>query len=168
MSVTQGIGKINGVAIGNIAKEAGVAKANIWSIGGTQRQTSLFRTLLNSSWASFTQGKNSASFTAVGSSGTNAVVYAQYDGHVSGDSYTFTFNKTGTQPARTFAISVARNTGLDVDSQRAEISNLSGASTQSISNYTLGTGATIYIGIRKDSASSTDTLDITDLVITKT
>ena len=168
MSVTQGIGKINGVAIASIAKEAGVAKANIWSIAGSQRQTSLFTTLLNSSWASFTQGKNSASFTAVGSNGSNAVVYAQYDGHVSGDSYTFSFNKTGTQSTKTFAVGVARNTGLDVDSVRAEISNLSGASTQTISNYTRGTGATIYIGIRKDSASSTDTLDIKDLVITKT
>ena len=134
MAESRGIASINGVAIANVGKDAGVSKANIWSIGNTQRQFSLFRTLLNSSWASFTQGKNTASFQAVGASGTNDVVYFQYDGHVSGDSYTFDFNKTGTQSSKTFAVSVARNTGLDNESVRAEISNLSGASTQTISN----------------------------------
>ena len=93
MAETQGIAKINGVAIANVAKDGGVAKANIWSIGNTQRQASLFRVLLNQNWGSYTAGKNSASFSATGSGSSSAQAYFQYDNHSSGDIYNFSFNK---------------------------------------------------------------------------
>jgi hypothetical protein len=167
MAGYDGISKINGVAIGNVAKASGVLKANVWSVGGEQRQASLFRALQNSNWASYTAGKNSASFVAVGSSSSRAQVYFQYDNHSSGDTYNFSFTKTGTQGGRIMELRISQNADLLNTSGggAVDLGTISGSTTQSISAST--TNSTIYIGFLKSNTASTETLDIQNLIVTK-
>ena len=167
MAQTLGIAKINGVAIANVGKEAGVSKANIWSVAGEQRQASIFRTLTNTNWASYTQGKNSASFVAVGSSSARAQVYFQYDNHSSGDTYNFSFRKTGTQGGRVMELRISENADLlsFTGGGAVDLGALSGSLTQSITASS--TNSRIYIGFLKSNSASTDTLDISNLIVTK-
>tara|TARA_B100001093_G_C26643724_1_gene934388 strand:+ start:87 stop:590 length:504 start_codon:yes stop_codon:yes gene_type:complete len=166
MAVTQGVAKINGVAIANVSKDGGVAKANIWSIGSTQRQASLFKTLLNQNWGSYTAGKNSASFSATGSGSSSAQVYFQYDNHSAGDTYTFTFNKQNTTTTKTFACSASQNTAFDTSGNTQNIPIPTGTGVQSVTNTYAGTNSTIYLAISLVGAS-TNTIEINDLIVTK-
>tara|TARA_R100000005_G_C4993005_1_gene200145 strand:+ start:1639 stop:2142 length:504 start_codon:yes stop_codon:yes gene_type:complete len=166
MAGYQGISKVSGVNITNIAKIGSITKDNIWSVSGEQRIPSLFKTLQNSDWASYTAGVNSASFVAVGSSSSRAFVYFQYDGHTNGDTYKFNFDKTGTSAFRTMACSISRDATFATDTSNLDISLDSGSVTKTIT-YNRGTGSTIYIGLIKDNASSTDTLNISNLTIIK-
>ena len=45
MAGYEGISKVNGVAIGNIAKIGGRAKADVFNISSTPRQSNLYKTL---------------------------------------------------------------------------------------------------------------------------
>ena len=167
MAETQGIAKINGVAIANVAKDGGVAKANIWSIGNTQRQFSLFRTLTTTAnWGTYTAGKNSASFSATGD-GTNAsqAVYFQYDNHSAGDTYTWDFTKNATV-GKTFACVVAESTSFPSDSSTSVSGMTTAAGATTVSRSVNSTSSTVYIGFLLASVS-TDTLEVTDLIVTK-
>lgn len=167
MAVAQGISKISGVAIGNIAKEAGVAKANIWSIAGEQRQPSLFRSLINSGWASYSQGKNSASFQAVGSASGRGFVYFANPNHTIGQTYNFNFTKDATDAGKVWSLMISSNTTFDAVGQVSAVGISPSAGTVNgnlLANST-PTG-TAYIGIVKSSATSTDSITVTDLIVT--
>ena len=167
MAETQGIAKINGVAIANVAKDGGVAKANIWSIGNTQRRASLFRTLsFTANWGSQSIGKNSASFSVTGD-GTNAsqAVYFQYDNHSAGDTYTWDFTKNATV-GKNYACVVAESTSFPADSTTSLSGMPTAAGAASVSRSINFTTSTVYIGIFLGSAV-TDTIDVTDLIVTK-
>ena len=166
MAVAQGISKISGVAIANVAKEAGVTKANIWSVAGEQRQASLFRSLINSGWASYSQGKNSASFQAVGSASGVGFVYFANPNHTIGQTYNFTFTKDATDAGKIWSIMVSSNTTFDAAGETSAqgITNSAGAVSASIPANNTPTG-TAYIGINKVSASSTDSITVTDLIV---
>ena len=167
MAVYEGISKVNGVAIGNIAKIGGRAKADVFNVSSTPRQSNLYRVLSNDgNWGSYTAGKNYASFVAVGQSGGSTVFFA-YGSHSAGDTYNFTFTKTGTFGARIVELRVSEvdtllsTTGggsFDVGSSSGSVST---SITASSSNTTL------YIGFRKVSTASTDTLDIGNFIVTK-
>lgn len=167
MAGYEGISKINGVAIGNVAKASGITKADIWSLSGEQRQASLFRTLTNNGWAAYAPRKNSASFSATGANGSRAEVYFQYDNHSSGDTYNFTFNKSLTQSIRIFELRVSTASNLLNLSGGGitDVGPLSGANSLSITATT--SNSTIYIGFLKSNTASTDTLIIDNLIVTK-
>lgn len=167
MAVYEGISKVNGIAIGNIGKITGITKADIWSLSGEQRQASLFRTLTNNNWGDYTPGKNSASFTAKGANGIRGEVYFQYDNHSSGDTYNFSFDKTGTTAIRIFELRISTASDLLNLSGGGitDVGPLSGANSFSITATT--SNSTIYIGFLKSSTFSTDTLVIDNLIVTK-
>ena len=155
-------------AIANVAKDGGVTKANIWSIGNTQRRASLFRTLsFTANWGSQSIGKNSASFSVTGD-GTNSgqAVYFQYDNHTSGDTYTWDFIKNATG-GKIYACAISTSNTFPASSQ----TSLSGftsaaAGSQNISRTITFTTSTIYIGFLL-TTTSTDTLEVQDLIVTK-
>tara|TARA_R100000278_G_C5474878_1_gene165944 strand:+ start:1436 stop:1939 length:504 start_codon:yes stop_codon:yes gene_type:complete len=167
MAVSRGIASINGVAIANVAKDGGVTKANIWSISGEQRQASLFRSLINSGWASYTQGKNSASFTAVGSSSGKGFVYFSYPNHTIGQTYNFTFTKDATDAGKNWTITISSNNTFDAvgEINGTTLTPSAGAVNVSITANFVPTG-TAYIGIIKTSPTSTDSIQVTDLIVT--
>jgi len=161
-----GIGKINGVAIASISKMTGIAKADVWDISSTPRQSNLYQALTDVDWGSYTQGVNYASFVGVG---TTTAAYVQFTitDHTAGDTYNFTFVKTGTQGARIFELRVSEVSGLatitggggsDVGAQSGSLSTSITASS---------TNSTLYIGFRKAAPSSTDTLDIGNFRVTR-
>lgn len=167
MAETQGISKISGTIVSNISRVSGSILTNIWSIEQTQRQASLFQTLLNTNWASYSQGANSASFQAVGSSSGRAQVYFQYDNHTSGDTYDFSFIKTGTTGGRIMELRISEDADL-VDLTGGgvvDVGALSGSQSLSISAST--TNSTIYIGFLKANGASTASLEIQNLIVTK-
>tara|TARA_B110000908_G_C10069506_1_gene364428 strand:- start:216 stop:713 length:498 start_codon:yes stop_codon:yes gene_type:complete len=95
MAVERGIGSINGISIANIGKIGVVEKANMWSKCGQQEQASLFRSLLNGGWQTYSQGKNNASFTCTSENNrTSGRTYFQYIGNNGRMRYEFTFNKS--------------------------------------------------------------------------
>ena len=162
-----GISKINGVAIANVAKDGGVTKANIWSIAGEQRQASLFRVLFNQNWSSYTAGKNSASFSVTGNGTSSGQVYFQYDNHSAGDQYNFAFNKLNTTSSKIFACGLSEATAFGSGNNTLNTAMPPGTGAQSVTTSAYGsTNSTIYIGINMPNASS-DTLEITDLIVTK-
>lgn len=169
MAVAEGISKINGVAIGNITKTGGVTKTNVWSISGEQRQSNLYRALLeNGNWAGYTVGKNPQSFRAAaagGGAGTNGQVYFAYNNNTNGSVYTLTFDKTGTQGVRTFSVRINTSADLSTFVSANDISTDSGATskTLTVNNST----ALIYIGFFQDSTTTTDSLNIVDFRVTK-
>jgi len=166
MAVSQGISKISGVVIGNIAKEAGVTKANIWSVAGEQRQPSLFRSLINSGWASYSQGKNSASFQVVGSASGRGFVYFANPNHTIGQTYNFTFTKDATDAGKIWSLMISSNTTFDAtgESTAVSISSSAGTVNSSVTSNNTPTG-NAYIGIVKDNATSTDSITVTDLIV---
>jgi hypothetical protein len=168
MAVTQGIAKINGVAIGNVAKTGGVTKANIWSLSGEQRQASLFRTLQNSGFATYTPGKNSASFSATGSGTSTAQVFFQYDNHVAGNQYNFQFNLNATiAGSKIWACSLSADSSFTTDVVATGFTtNTTGAKTATSIAYNV-TNSTIYIGIKLTVSSNTSTCDISDLIVSE-
>ena len=161
-----GIGKINGVAIGNIAKIGGRAKADVFNISSTPRQTNLYKTLTNVDWGSYTQGVNYASFVAVGTT-TAAYVSFGVTGHTSGDTYDFTFDKTGANTDRTIALRISTDANLGTITGGADnnISLSTGAISLSLSAST--SNSTIYIGFRKVSPSAIETLTIGNFIVTR-
>ena len=162
-----GIGKVNGVAIGNIAKISGRAKADIFNISSAPRQSNIFVVLSNDgNWASYTAGKNYASFVAVGQSG-GATVFFAASSHSSGDTYNFTFDKTGTQGGRIFELRVSQLSNLTTTTGGGafDVGSSDGAVSTSITASSSNT--TIYIGFRKVSSASTDTLNISNFRVTK-
>jgi len=161
MSGYAGIGKINGVAIGSVAKFGGVAKASIWSIGGEQREASIFRVLTPNGLGSYTAGKNSGSFVAV--AGAEGQVYFQYDNHSSGDTYNFSYTKTGTVAARKMDIRIATDSVLNANKTAVDIGALNGAITSS-STYS-NAASTIYIGFWVGVSAGTLTID--NFIVTK-
>jgi len=167
MAVSRGIASINGVAIANVGKDGVVAKANIWSISGEQRQASLFRSLLNSGWASYSQGKNSASFTAVGSASSRGFVYFAYPNHTIGQTYNFTFTKDATDSGKVWTITISSNDTFDAVGQlnSTTLTPSEGAVNVYITANFVPTG-TAYIGIIKQNATSTDSIQVTDLIVT--
>ena len=166
MAVTQGIAKINGVAIGNVAKTGGVTKANIWSLSGEQRQASLFRTLQNANFGTYTPGKNSASFSATGSGTSRAEAFFQYDNHVAGNQYNFQFNLNATiAGSKIWACSVAANSSFTTDViSTAFTTNTTGAKNVTSVAYNV-TNSTIFIGVILTVSSNTSTCDISDLIV---
>ena len=162
-----GIASISGVAIANVGKRSDVSKANIWSISNQQRESSLFRTLTNNGWASYTQGKNSASFTAVGSSSGRGFVYFANSNHTQGDTYNFNFTKDATDGGKTWSIAISSNTTFDAIGQLngASLTSSAGVVNTSITATNVPTG-TAYIGITKASATSTDSIQVTNLIVT--
>ena len=166
MAVSLGISKINGVAIGNVAKTGGVTKANIWSLSGEQRQASLFRTLQNADWGSYTPGKNSASFTAVGNN-SRAFVYFENTAHSRGQVYNFSFTKDSTDGGKTWACVVSSNATFNATGQTSAVAIPTAAGATSLSvTASVTPNGTAYIGIVMDTASSTDSIQVTDLIVT--
>ena len=163
----QGISRISGTIVTNISRVSGSTLASIWSVSGEQRQASLFSTLQNTNWASYTLGSNNASFVAVGSSSSRAQVFFQYDNHSSGDTYDFEFDKTGTTGIRIFEVRISTNPDLFSVSGGGlvDIGAQSGLLKPSITAST--TNSTIYIGFYKGNSTSTDTLTIDNLLVTK-
>jgi len=159
-AIYRGISRYLGLANIYVENVNGVAKGNIWSVSGEQKEASLFRELTNADWASYTQGVNSATFVAVGSSSSNASVYFEVNGHTAGDIYDFKFDKTGTQATRIFSIRISTNSALTTDLRANDIGADSGATARSITYNE--TNSTIYIGFYKDNSGSTATLDITN------
>lgn len=167
MAEIQGIAKINGVLIANVAKDAGVAKANIWSIGNIRRQTSLFKSLSNQNWASYSQGVNQGSFTATGSSSSTAQVWFQVTGHTSGDTYQFDFTKGNTTPTKVFSCAASNSTAFDASSNTLNIPIPTGTGVQSVSVTYADTNSTIFLSISKVLQSSTESITIENLVVTR-
>ena len=167
MAGYNGISKINGIAVGNIAKITGRTKADVFNISSTPRESNLYQALINDSWATYTQGVNYASFVAVGDSSGAAEVYFQYDSHSSGDTYNFTFNKTGTTGSRIFELRISEDSGLNSTTGGGSFDV--GASTGAVSTSITAssTNSTIYIGFKKTSGTSTDTLTINNFRVTK-
>lgn len=161
-----GIASISGVAIANVGKRSAVTKSNIWSTSGQQRQASLFKSLSNQNWTSYTQGKNSASFSVASANGAVCAVYFSVANHTQGTTYNLNFTKTATISGKSWGIVASVNT------------NFGGAGTQGVAmptaagvaNVNLGTNlvpsGTIYIGIIFNAPSGSDTLQVTDLIVT--
>ena len=169
MAEFTGIGKINGVAIGSIGKINDRAIADVFNVASTPRQSNLFQVLSNNGWSSYTLGNNYASFVAVplGTSGTAGEVFFQYDNHSSGDTYNFTFDKTGTTGARIMELRVSEVSSLAsiTGGGGVDVGSLSGAVSTSISAST--TNSTIYIGFRKVNPLNTTDLNIGNFRVTK-
>ena len=162
-----GIASISGVAIANVGKRSAVSKANMWSTSGQQRQASLFRSLINSGWASYSQGKNSASFQAVGSASSKGFVYFSNPNHTIGQTYNFTFTKDATDAGKIWTITISSNDTFDAvgELNGASLTPSAGAVNVSITANFVPTG-TAYIGIIKASPTSTDSIQVTDLIVT--
>ena len=168
MAGYDGISKITGVAIGNVAKASGVLKTNVFSVGGEPRQSNLYKTLTDSGgWGSYTQGVNYASFIAVGQNGSNQTVLFTDTNHSAGDTYNFTFTKTGTFLNRIVELRVSQvDTLANISGGGAfDVGSSSGSVSTSIS--TTSTNTTMYIGFIKANFGSTDTLDIGNFIVTK-
>jgi hypothetical protein len=166
MAGYKGIGKINGVAIASIAKITGRAKADVWNVSSTPRESNLYDTLTDSGWGSYTQGVNYASFVAVGTT-TNAYVTFTISNHTAGDTYNFTFDKTGANTDRTIGLRISTESTLNsiVGGGDSNISLDTGAVSTSLSASSSNT--TMYIGFRKVSPSYTGTLTINNFVVTR-
>lgn len=166
MAGYEGISKVNGVAIGNIAKIGGRAKADVFNISSTPRQSNLYKTLTNSGWGSYTQGVNYASFVAVGTT-TNAWVTFTVTDHTAGDTYNFTFDKVGLNVDRTLALRISTDSSLATITGGADnnISRSTGAISLSLSASS--SNSTIYIGFRKVSPSAIETLTINNFRVTR-
>ena len=139
-----GIASISGVAIANVGKRSAVSKANIWDISGQQRQQSLFRSLTSGgAITNYVVGKNSASFSVVGTRGQLAYVFFPYDLNDGRNTYVFNFTASG----------IARG-GFSVGaSTTADFSNIVGQSSgftsgsQSLSVAVSDRTQAIYLGV---------------------
>lgn len=166
MAESRGIASINGVAIANVGKDGGVSKANIWSIGNIQRQASLFKTLQNQNWGTFTQGKNSASFEGVASGSSSAQTYFQYDSHSAGNTYRFTFNKANSTTTKTFACSASENLAFDTSGNTLNIPIPTGTGSQSVDVTYTSSSSTIYLAVSLVGiASASNSIVVQDLLV---
>jgi len=161
-----GIASISGVAIANVGKRSAVVKANMWSTSGQQRQASLFKTLSeNGNWANYTQGKNSASFNATSVTGVICAVYFSVPNHIQGTTYNFSFTKNATISGKTWFLSASPNasfTGSGTTS--VGLTNAAGAVNAPLTS-SAPSGA-IFMGILFSNLTQTDTIRVTDLIVT--
>lgn len=163
MAVSRGIANMSGVPIASVASKNGVAKANIWDVSGEQRQQSLFKTLSEDGAATYTQGRNSASFRVGGS---NARVFFPYAFNALNTNYQFVFNISGLR-ANGWACAISTTT----DFGRTDI--IGGASIGSSDgnkSFVVNSGSQrvrqVYIGIWNDPPSgNTDTIDVSNLLV---
>ena len=144
MAVSRGIANMSGVPIASVASKNGVAKANIWDVSGEQRQQSLFRSLTSGGAISnYVVGRNSASFSVVGTRGQLAYVFFPYTLNDGRNTYVFNFTASG----------IARG-GFSVGaSTTADFSNIVGQSSaftsgsQSLSVAVSDRTQAIYLGV---------------------
>jgi hypothetical protein len=133
MAVSRGISNISGVP-----------KANIWDVSGEQRQQSLFRSLTTGgAIANYAVGKNSASFSVVGTRSQLAYVFFPYASNDGRNTYVFNFTASG----------ITRD-GFSVGaSTTADFSNIVGQSSaftsgsQSLSVAVSDRTQAIYLGV---------------------
>ena len=96
MAVSRGIANMSGTTIANVGTRSGVPKANIWDVSGEQRQQSLFRSLTSGgAIANYAVGKNSASFSVIGTRGQLAYVFFPYALNDGRNTYVFNFTASG-------------------------------------------------------------------------
>jgi hypothetical protein len=144
MAVSRGISNISGVPIASVSTRNGVAKANIWDVSGEQRQQSLFRSLTTGgAIANYAVGKNSASFSVVGTRSQLAYVFFPYASNDGRNTYVFNFTASG----------ITRD-GFSVGaSTTADFSNIVGQSSaftsgsQSLSVAVSDRTQAIYLGV---------------------
>ena len=163
MAESRGIAEISGVDVENIASENEVSKANIWEIGGGQRETSLFRALLNSGLTSYADGKNDASFSAQSDGRNNGMVYFAYTSNRTTTTYNFTLTISGlVRTGWNISASSTASFGTDVIvSSRAS----NGALNINLSPRVSAT--TIYLGLWVDpSARNVDQISVQNLIVT--
>ena len=161
MAEYKGIAKISGLDVSSGSyKVNGRLNSDIWDISSAPRQSNLYKTLTNSSWGSYTQGRNYASFVAVGDSSSTAYVLFAITDHTAGDTYDFEFNKTLTQGARIFELRVSEASNLTSISGGGQVDVGALSGSQSTSITASSSNSTMYIGFIKTSTTSTDTLDI--------
>ena len=163
MAQEYGIGKLSGVPISSVGKMGIVPKANVWSRNGEQRESSLFRTLSDAGWATYTAGKNAASFTATSASGVLGIAmftYTQNDGR---KTYTFTFNKNAATSAGAWII--AASTTPDFSNILIPTSSIDGSGNITASIPVKDRTERIYLGIIS-SPSNTQTASISNLIVT--
>ena len=163
MADTLGIANISGTSIANLENRSGTSKANIWDINGEQRQSSLFRTLSDAGWATYTAGKNAASFTAtsaLGVVGISMFPYADNDGR---KTYNFSFNKNVGTNRDEWVIAASLSSTFNPPFLATTSIDGSGNITASISvtNRT----QSIYLGILS-SNRNTQTASISNLIVT--
>ena len=166
MSGFTGISRVNGVTTANLSRLNTKTLTSIFSVSDTPRQSNLFQVLSNNSWGTYTLGNNYASFVAVASGSSRAQVFFQYDNHITGNTYNFTCNKTGTTGGRVLEFAVSNDSDL-LNITGGGIVDV-GASSGSISGSVTptSTNTTMYIGFRMMSISSTDTFTIDNFRVT--
>ncbi len=163
MAVSRGIANMSGVPIASVASKNGVPKANIWDVSGEQRQQSLFKTLSEDGAATYTQGRNSASFRVGGS---NARVFFPYAFNALNTNYQFVFNISGLR-ANGWACAISTTT----DFGRTDIiGGTSIGSSDGNKSFVVNSGSQrvrqVYIGIWNDPPSgNTDTIDVSNLLV---
>ncbi len=161
-----GIASISGVAIANVGKRSAVSKANMWSTSGQQRQASLFKTLSNQNWSSYTQGKNSASFSVATANGVACAVYFSVANHTQGTTYNLNFTKSATIGGKSWSIVASVSTAFGGSgTNNTAMPTASGVANVNLITSLVPSG-TIYIGIVFNAASGSDTLTVSDLVVT--
>lgn len=161
-----GIASISGVPIANVASKNGVAKSNIWSTSGQQRQASLFKSLSNQNWGSYTQGKNSASFSVATANGAVCAVYFSVANHTQGTTYNLNFTKSATISGKAWLCSASVSTNFGGSGTNATaLPSAAGATSVNVATNLVPSG-TIYIGIVFNSPSASDTLEVRDLIAT--
>lgn len=161
MAKVFGIASISGVPIANVGKRNVVSKANIWSISGEQRQSSLFRGLDNAGTRIYQQGKNSASFRV---QGEGARVYFLFDANRASTNYTFVFNITGiTQNGWNCALSTT--SAFENDTINATPITTNGNQTIVVNSRNVPL-SNIYIGLwNLSTGGNRDDLMVSDLLV---
>jgi hypothetical protein len=162
MAVSRGISNISGVPIASVSTRNGVAKANIWDVSGEQRQQSLFKTLSEDGAATFTQGRNSASFSVGGS---NARVFFTYALNAANTNYQFVFNISGLR-ANGWICAISRSADFASDIiDGVNIGNSDGNKSIVVNSTSLRV-RDVYIGIWNDpNLANRDTIIVSNLLV---
>ena len=144
MSVSRGIANMSGVPIASVGTKNGVPKANIWDVSGEQRQQSLFRSLISGGAISnYVVGKNSASFSVVGTRGQLAYVFFPYALNDGRNTYVFNFTASGITRG---GFSVGASTTADFSNIVGQSSDFTSGS-QSLSVAVSDRTQAIYLGV---------------------
>ena len=165
MAESRGIANMSGVPIASVGTKNGVAKANIWDVSGEQRQQSLFKTLSEDGAATYSQGRNSASFRV---GGMNARVFFPYAFNGVNIDYEFVFSISG---LRENGWVCAISTTTDFGSNDI-IGGASIGSSDGNKSFVVNSGSRrvrqVYIGIWNDpnfSGGSRDRIDVKNLLV---
>jgi len=166
MSGFTGISRINGVTTAALSRLNGRTQPQIFQISNAPLESNLFRLLTPNAWGSFSSDTNYASFVAIASGSSKAQAFFQYDNHITGNTYNFTCNKTGTTGGRNFEFAVATDSTLNniADGGIVDVGASSGSISGSVTASS--TNTTIYIGFRMMSTTSTDTYTIDNFRVT--